>query len=206
MVLNNYAIKNSPLVTFLNNVHPLSKGAVNYIQKHEETLNLKKGSYLLKAGDIPDKLYLITKGVLRGFMIDDDKEITTWINEENEIVGSIRSLGLPELVSEENIEVVESAQVIGLSYRCVEYLYEYHPEMNVVARIILEQCYRDAEERAFLCRIPSAEKKYQRFLKTKPGLFNRISLKCIASYLSITQETLSRIRGREARKGTIIKK
>jgi hypothetical protein len=60
--------------------------------------------------------------------------------------------------------------------------------------MILEDNYRGAEERAYICRVPSAEKKYQRFLATRPGLTNRISLKYIASYLNMTNETLSRVR------------
>src|SRR5690606_41475513 len=103
-------------------------------------------------------------------------------------------------VSEENIQVIENAQLVGLEYRSLEYLYKHFPESNIVARIMLEEIYRAAEERAYISRIPSAEKKYKRFIKTSPGLVDQISLKYIASYLSMTQETLSRIRTREAKK------
>ena len=190
----------SPMVALFNSIHPLSKEAIDYLDLKSFLLSVNKGKYLLKANQANNNLYLVTKGVVRGFMVEENKEITTWINEENEIVGSIRSLGIPMAVSEENIQVIENAQFIGIEYSCVEYMYENFPESNIIARIILEDSYRDAEERAFISRIPSAEKKYKRFIQTKPDLINRISLKYIASFLGITQETLSRIRTRESKK------
>ncbi len=54
-----------------------------------------------------------------------------------------------------------------------------------MARKVLEQNSKDAEERALLSRLPSAEKRYLRFLKTRPTLLGRIPLKYIASYLGM---------------------
>jgi len=66
-----------------------------------------------------------------------------------------------------------------------------------VARRLWEDNYRGAEERAYLGRIPSAEKKYKKFIEKNPNLMNRIPLKYIASYLGMTVETLCRIRARQ---------
>ena len=66
--------------------------------------------------------------------------------------------------------------------------------MNIVGRKLLEQYYSEAEERAYISRIPNAGKRYRHFLDTKASLANRIPLKYIASYLGMTIETLSRIR------------
>ncbi len=192
--------KHSPMVALFNNIHPLSQGAIDYLDGSSYPVSVNKGKFLLRAGQVPDRLFLLRKGVVRGFIIDENKEITTWITGENELVSSIRGLGLPPLVSEENIQVIESAHLVGLEYRYIDYMYKHFPESNIVARIILEEIYRAAEERAYISRIPSAEKKYKRFMETKPNLVNQISLKYIASYLSMTQETLSRIRTREAKK------
>ena len=86
--------------------------------------------------------------------------------------------------------------MVGIPYSTIEFLYEKYPETNIIGRKVLEESYRDAEERAFISRIPSAELKYKRFLETKGDLINRIPLKFIASYLGMTLETLSRIRSR----------
>jgi hypothetical protein len=42
----------------------------------------------------------------------------------------------------------------------------------------------------------TAEERYLFLLKTRPDLINRISVKDLASYLEMTRETLSRMRGR----------
>lgn len=73
-------------------------------------------------------------------------------------------------------------------------LYNQYPEFNITGRKILQHYYRDAEARAYIVRLTSAEKKYNHFIEKYNHLANRIPLKYIASYLGITIETLSRVR------------
>lgn len=188
----------SPIADFFRMIHPVSKEAIAVIDEQTYPVSISRGKYLVKPGDTTPHLYLILKGVIRAFIKEDGKEITTWINEENEIVSSIRNLGLSSSYSPEYLQAIENSSLIALPYSVVEYLYEHFPEANVVGRKLLEENYRGAEERAYICRIASAEKKYQHFINTRPGLVNRISLKYIASYLNMTIETLSRVRSRMA--------
>ena len=128
-------------------------------------------------------------------MTEDGREITTWINEENEVIGTIRNLGLAR-PSEEMVQAIEYCELIAIPYTVVEQLYRDYPEANIIGRIILEESYRDAEERAYISRIHAADKKYKRLMETRPNLCNRVPLKHIASYLGMTLETLSRIRNK----------
>ncbi|MGC4036973.1 MAG: Crp/Fnr family transcriptional regulator [Chitinophagaceae bacterium] len=186
----------SPVSIFLNAVYPIRDEIFEIMDRETFPVNLAKGKFLMKPGNNTGEfIYLIIKGVIRAFIKEDGKEITTWINEENEIVGSIRSLGLYR-PSDEYLQAIEDTYLIGIPYRMVEFLYDNFPEANIIGRKILEESYRDAEERAYICRIPSAEKKYRRFIETRPQLINRVSLKYIASYLGMTLETLSRVRSR----------
>jgi len=114
---------------------------------------------------------------------------------ENEIVGTIRNLWIVGN-SEEYLQALEDVDLIAIPHVLSEYLYENFAEANVVGRKMMELYYRSAEERAFLCRISSAEKRYKRFLLSFPDLINRVSLKHIASFLAIRLETLSRIRAK----------
>jgi CRP-like cAMP-binding protein len=43
----------------------------------------------------------------------------------------------------------------------------------------------------------SSKQKYELMCRMEPNIIKRVSLKDIASYLGITQETLSRIRGKK---------
>jgi CRP-like cAMP-binding protein len=183
----------SPLATFVKHIYPVSEEAVKYINEHSYPQRIPRGTYLLKEGEICQHLYFIRKGVIRGYIKDGTKEVTTWMTAENEMVTSIRGLSLQE-PSLENIHAIEECDLVVADYSALQYLYENHLEVNIVGRKLLEQYYKDAEERAFICRIPNASKRYRHFVETKGDLANRIPLKYIASYLGMTIETMSRIR------------
>ena len=184
----------SPLTAIFKELYPLSGEAVLCIDKNTFPLAVKKGKFLISPFDENhDNLYFIIRGVIRGYMLADGREITTWINEEMELVGSIRNLGL-EIETEEYLQALEDTTLIAIPKSFLAYMYEHFPEVNIIGRIMLEKSYRDAEERAYISRLPSAGKRYERFANTRPGLLNRIPLKYSASYLGMKLETLSRIR------------
>lgn len=187
------------IANFMNAIHPLSKKALAFICDNSYTAFFPEKSFLVKPAYNHDQLFLIKKGVVRGFMKYGKREITTWINKEGELVAPIRSLGLG-ICSEEYLQALEDCEVTGISYKAIEFLYENFPISNRIGRILLEDSYRSAEERAFLCRISAAGKRYSRFMESKADLVNRISLKYIASYLNMSLETLSRFRNRKETK------
>lgn len=184
----------SPVVAYLNMVTPLSKEVARLFDNNTFPITLDKGKFLLKPGSVADHLYFIVKGVMQG-CIKEEKMITTWINAENEIIGSIRTLGTNNLC-QEYLQALEKSELVAMPIEFIEFIFTNYPETNVIGRRLWEYNYRGAEERAYICRITSAEKKYKRFMETQPELINRISLKYIASYLGMTLETLSRVRSR----------
>lgn len=186
----------SPLAAFAKHIYPVSDETATYINLHSYSLQVDRGEYLLKTGEICQHLYFIRKGAIRGYIKEGSKEVTTWITPENEMVTSIRGLSSQD-PSLENIQAIEHCELVAAPFEALQYLYENHIEMNIVGRKLLEQYYRDAEERAFISRIPNAGKRYRHFLETKSNLTNRIPLKYIASYLGMTIETLSRIRSKK---------
>ncbi|MEO8823856.1 MAG: Crp/Fnr family transcriptional regulator [Ginsengibacter sp.] len=186
----------SPFNSFLNSISPVSKEVVQIFDENSFPLFVEKKKFILKPGAKPEHFYFIVKGVVHGFIKEEGKQITTWINEENEIVGSIRTLGTDKLC-EEYLQALEDCELIGFPIAITEYVFDNFPETNVIARRLWEHNYRGAEERAYLGRIPSAEKKYKRFIQSNPDLMNRVPLKYVASYLGMTVETLCRIRSRQ---------
>ncbi|CAH0125632.1 hypothetical protein SRABI27_03815 [Pedobacter sp. Bi27] len=185
----------SPLVSIFKKFHPLNDEMEKRINQHTFPISYKKNKYLVSPVDRNKFLFLIIKGVVRGFIKDGDNEITTWIAKENEIVGTIRNLWI-DGDSDEYLQALEDVDLVAIPHVLSEYLYENFPEANIVGRKMMELYYRSAEERAYLCRISSAEKRYKRFLLSFPDLINRVSLKYIASFLAIRLETLSRIRAK----------
>ncbi len=185
----------SSLFNVLSAIYPVSVEAIAYAKSKIQLLQISKGSLLVSSGEHCEHLYFVNKGVLRGFVKQGVKDITTWITAENELVTSISSY-YQQIPSIENIEALEDCILVAIHRDDMQYLYTNHPEVNTIVRIILEKYYQDAEERAYICRLTEATSKYHRFINTKSQLLNRIPLKYIASYLGMTLETLSRIRSR----------
>jgi CRP-like cAMP-binding protein len=185
----------SPLSDFIKQIYPVSEGLINYVDKSTFRYSLGKGKHLVRSGETCNYVYLVLKGVLRGYVKEGNKEITTWITAENEMVTSIRGFH-KQIPTMKNIQALENCELIGAHFDDLQYLYENYMEMNIVGRKLIEQYYTDAEERAFISRIPKASSRYNRFIATNGALANRIQLKYVASYLGITIETLSRIRGK----------
>lgn len=181
------------LVQGLSYFHPVSDAVKEYFKRHTILYTAKKRELLLKEGAVCNYVYFIKKGVLRGFIQQGDKDITTWITAENELVTAIPSLN-KQHPSREYIQAVEDCELLAMSYKDLEVLYEKYVEFNIVGRKLLQKYYEDAEERAFVVRLTKAEDRYQYFLHKYEHLANRIPIKCIASFLGITQETLSRVR------------
>lgn len=185
----------SPLNAVFAKFHPINGEIEQLINDQTFPVTCNKGKFLVSPVDRNDSLYLVVKGVVRGFIKDGKYEITTWIATENEIVGTIKNLWV-DGDSDEYLQALENLELIAIPHTLSDHLYANYPQANIVGRKIMEHFYRSAEERAYLCRISSAEKRYLRFLKTYPGLIQRISLKYIASFLGMRLETLSRIRSK----------
>lgn len=183
------------LTEFLNSLYPLSSKTEELISQHSYIIMLKKGAFLFKPGMDHRTLYFLVKGVVRGYRKFKGEEITTWLNEEQEMITSISNIGL-EQECDEYIQTLTECELIGIAADMVEFLFANCPEIPVITKLLLEDNYRGAEERAFISRIPSAEDKFFRFVEKHPGLINRIPLKYSASYLGMRLETLCRIRSK----------
>lgn len=192
------SIDATPLLHVLSCLHPLTKRVEDYLCNHVRPMKVKKKKLLLREGTICNNVYFIRKGVIRGFTFEGQREITTWISTDNELVTSIPALDEP-VPSLDNIQAIEDCELLMLSFEELNWLYEHYPEFNYVGRKLIQRYYGDAERRAYLARLNNAEDKYRYFLGRHEALSTRVPLRYIASYLGITLETLSRVRRRFAR-------
>lgn len=184
------------LLNFFDALHPLSAKAKEIITLRAYPMEFKKNAFLFKPGSRTHTIYYLMLGVVRGYRKYKGIEITTWLNEENEIITSISNLGLDQ-ECEEYIQAITDVQVMALPSDAVMQLYSECAETVHISRLLLEDNYRGAEERAFLSRLPVAADKFQRFIKLHPQLINRVPLKYTASYLGMRLETLCRLRSKQ---------
>jgi hypothetical protein len=185
----------SPLISVFKAFHPLNEEIEQIINTDTFPVVFKKNKFISSPVHRNKYIFLLLSGAARGYMKFGNKDITTWIAIENELVGTIMNLW-EETESDEYIEAIEPIVAIAIPHEMSKKLYDNFPIANYVGRKMTELHYAQAFERGFLCRLQSAEKRYNRFLKSYPGLINRISLKYIASFLGMRIETLSRIRAK----------
>lgn len=125
--------------------------------------------------------------------MSEGKDITTWIDSENEIFTSITGFFKHEN-TREYIQALEDCHCDYLEYDDYKYCLNNFPEMRQIYRIMLEQYYVLAEHRVYLARIPNAKKRLDFFLENaKPEIVERIPRKHLASFLAMRPETLSRL-------------
>lgn len=185
----------SPLITIFKAFHPLNDEIEEIINKETFPVIFKKNKFISSPLHRNKYIFLIIQGTVRGYMKHGNKEITTWISKENELVGTIRNLWEEE-ATEEYIQAIEPIVAIAIPHSMSKKLYEKFPIANYVGRKMTELYYAAAFERGYLCRLQSSERRYKRFLKSYPELIDRVPLKFIASFLGMRLETLSRIRAK----------
>lgn len=158
-----------------------------------ERRELTKGQYLFRQGEVCRQLFLIEKGFARIFyMSSTGKEITAWFSAENDFITPIDAF-FQHKATQDNCEMLEDSIVYSLKYSDLEALLN-NPEAVNLAFITSFQIAKKMSEYIVSIKFQTAEERYNTLIHNYPSIFQRASLGHIASYLGITQETLSRIR------------
>ncbi len=160
----------------------------------KETLK-KKGELIAEEGKTSKHLYFLASGVARTYLYLNGKDVTHWIALENSLITSWHSYIL-EKPSSEYVELTEDSQLVELSKDNWEVLYQKHPELERFSRRVLEQEMAVIDEFYKGYYFLKAKEKYELLVETIPNITQKANLGHIASMLGITQETLSRIRGK----------
>lgn len=183
------------LLSHITNYAPLSSEAKNILYDCFEKKILSKNEHLLTEGQVCRHLYFIEKGALRGYYNLDGKEITHWFGFENDFVTSFHSF-ITQAPAIENLQLLEGSILWCISKETLTGLFDKYHEIERLMRIAYEKYYIRLEERFVNAQFKTAKERYEDLLVQTPHILERVPLGCIASYLGISQETLSRIRSR----------
>jgi len=181
------------LIEEISGLTQLSKEAETFLVNSVQKIRFKKGDEILGIGENCNHLYFINKGIIRGYYFLETKEITNWFAQEKEFATCFYSF-IAKKLSVESIGALEDCELIRIPYSALQELYARFPETERVGRIIMETYYLKLEERLLNIQFKSAKERYQNLMEFKPSIIRRAAMGQIASYLGITQETLSRIR------------
>lgn len=181
------------LGTILQSVAPLPKDSLEKIQAITTALELPRGHLLLSTGKTERYIYFINRGMVRAFVPDETNGITFWFGWEGDVILSMRSYVYGE-PGYEYIELLEDCELFQISSASLQVLYETDIHIANFGRRLAEQELVRTEERLISRQFKTATVRYQELLTHNPDLLQRVSLGHIASYLGITQVSLSRIR------------
>jgi CRP-like cAMP-binding protein len=184
----------TPLFQYFKKFNPLSKEAEKAIAEISSTVIIKKNKDLQPIGHTCKTIYFIKKGVARIYYFKDGIDITERFFFENSIIARVESLftGKP---SRKAIQILEDAEIIAINANKLFRLYDTFPEIERLFRKIFETAYVETINRIEGIQFHSAEERYNALLSEDPNVLMRVPLKYVASYLGITQVSLSRIRG-----------
>jgi CRP-like cAMP-binding protein len=173
----------------------LSDAALSGLESVLKKNELAKGTMLVSEGRVCSQVYFLEKGCVRGYYTLEGKEITYWFAFENTFVTSLYSF-ITRKPGAENIQLLEDCVLWSVSHADLQRLYNNFPDIERLGRVIHERYYVMLEERFLSIHFKEARERYDALLKNTPHILQRVPLGFVASYLGITQETLSRIRSK----------
>ncbi|WP_121355726.1 Crp/Fnr family transcriptional regulator [Flavisolibacter nicotianae] len=183
------------LLKYLESIHAMSDGLKEHLAVTLKEKRLLRKDYLLRAGQASRQIYFISRGLLRCFYIKEDQEVSSWFMKEGDVIVSVESF-FGQKPSYESIVALEDCLLYYITYDELQYIYRHFPEFNFIGRALLEKYYTLSEQRLYSLRMQRSQERYEYLLKHHPDLVLRVPMKHLASYLGITEETLSRIRSK----------
>lgn len=157
---------------------------------------LPKGTVLSVPGRPCDEVYIVEKGLLCTTLLVEGKEIGAGFYAEGGIGGDIISF-LTRRESKRTVKLFENSVVWVINYSELENFYKKYPESERIARLLYNYVIIIQQQRIEDMVSESAQIRYQKLIDRFPDIIHRLPLNFVATFLGITQETLSRIRAQK---------
>jgi CRP/FNR family transcriptional regulator, anaerobic regulatory protein len=173
----------------------LDKDEILYFVSLLKTKQVQKKTSVLKEEQICKEINFVHSGILRAFY-------KTKAGKESTIMFAITDWWITDMycfINQQpailNIEAVEDSLVFQLAKDDLDKLYDEIPKFERFFRIIMQNAYIREQLRVIENLSLSAEERYHNFLTKYPQVAGQVTQKQIASYLGVTPEFLSTIRG-----------
>ena len=202
MVLNSFfsilTARNAAIEQLLQHItlyHSLSTGIIDELHDCFQQVILPRNKHLVTEGKTCRHLYFLEKGALRGSYNLEGKEVTHWFAFAPDFVTSFHSF-ITQEPAVESIQSIEGCILWTISKDKLTALMNRYHEIERIVRIAYEGYYIRLEDRFVNAQFKTAAERYQQLLTQTPHILERVPLGHVASYLGISQETLSRIRSK----------
>jgi len=182
------------LIQFFKNSNLVSPKAAEDIANTFSPKEITKNSFLLKEGRVSDEYFFLENGFIRAFANDiEGNDVTTNFYSNCQVVFEVSSF-FNRTASKENFQAMVDCEGWYITYEQLNNLFHSMHEFRDFGRSILVKGFSSLKIRMLSMITETAEQRYDALLKTNPEIFQQAALKHIASYLGITDTSLSRIR------------
>jgi CRP-like cAMP-binding protein len=181
-------------IAYLLQFENLDQQQIELILKKSKELKLKNNACFSEVGKVAKQFGFIIEGIVRVCSYDNNgKEMTKYFIDENNILVDLNSFD-NNIPSSANLQAISDCKIIVFSKQDWEELLTTIKGLDTIVRKIISQALLRKVVRLSALVSEDGTTRYLSFMEHYPNLVNRIPLSYIASYLGITQSSLSRIR------------
>jgi len=182
------------LFDFILRFGNLNQQQIDFIKSKGQETDFQKDAYFSEAGKVANKVGFVVDGILRVcYYNNEGEEITKYFIEENNLVVDLESFD-NQIISSSYVQAITDCKVIIFSRKDWLELLQTIIGFDVIVNKIISRALLQKVERRSPLVTEDATKRYLKFLEIYPNVVNRIPLSYVASYLGVTQSSLSRIR------------
>jgi CRP-like cAMP-binding protein len=152
-----------------------------------------KGEVMLKEGDVCKAFNFIHKGLVRSFSLEDGREVNVNFYFENDFVCDFQSFRTQEPTKFYFVAMEDTITYQGTKAEALP-VFEESAELHFFLFRFFQKLFFNEETEANNLKILSPEERYSYIVERKPEFLQRIPLTYLASYLSMSRATLTRMR------------
>lgn len=186
----------SDFIKYLNKVSPLSKAAEEDLLPRLKSKSFSKGQIINKEGQICKNLYFIDNGLVKHYYHQKERVFILRFFSEGNFFTVLDSF-VNQTPSQFTTITLEETKASTIDYSDFEEMCRKHHSFETIARKIFTAAAVVNLKRIKEMFDTDAAELYKEFIHENPHLLQRISLGDTASYIGISQVTLSRIRAKK---------
>ena len=165
-----------------------------HLLKSHSIVTFKKNDVILTRNQIMDAYYIIESGYMRSIVENfDNEEVTIEFFKPNDIAFDVVSL-FQNTPSQITLEAITEVRCLKLSFNDFLKFYQQYPDFSEWGRNWMTAAYLKLRKRTISMATHSALHRYLEFISEMPEIHKDVPLKHIASFLGVTDTSLSRLR------------
>lgn len=184
------------LEKYIHTYFGVSNEDLSAISSYFKPVTLKKNDQFLRTGHYSDRLGFVQSGILREYVLVNDKEVTKWISTSGYFVVDLSSFFFHQ-PARWNIQALTDCELFVISQKDYLQIGKRVPRWMELEKLFIAKCFSILEDRILTHLSMTAEERYHQLFNFNSELFNLVPLQYLASMLGMTPETLSRLRKKQ---------